>query len=49
MALRAHLLFQLLIVALSLNIFSLYRIKQKQKKFADSIIFFLRIFKIFQK
>ena len=31
MALCAHLLFQLLIVALSLSIFSLYSIKQKQK------------------
>jgi len=38
-ALRAHLLFQLLIVALSVSIFSLYSIKQKQK-FADFIIFF---------
>ena len=47
--LRAYLLFQLLIVTLSMSIFSLYSIKQKQKKFADFIIFFLRIFKILQK
>ena len=38
-ALRTHLLFQLLIVALSVSIFSLYSIKQKHKKFADFIIF----------
>ena len=48
MALRAHLLFQLLIVALSLNIFSLYRIKQKQKKFADFIIFFCAFLKFYK-
>jgi len=47
-ALRAHLLFQLLIVALSLNIFSLYSIKRKQKKFADFIIFFCAFSKFFK-
>ena len=47
-ALRAHLLFQLLIVALSVSIFSVYSIKQKQKMFADFIIFF-RAFSKFYK
>ena len=45
-ALRANLLFQLLIVALSVSIFSSYS-KIKQKRFADLIIFFWRIFKPF--
>ena len=47
MVLRAHLLFKLLIVALFLNIFSLYRIKQK--KSADFIIFFFAHFQNFTK
>ena len=38
MALRAHLLFQLLIVALSVSIFS-FSIKEKKKKLANFIIF----------
>ena len=44
-ALRAHLLFQLWIVALSLSIFSLYSIK---KKFANFIIFFRAFSKFFK-
>ena len=42
------LLLQLLIVA-SVSIFSLYSIKQKQKKIADFKMFFSHIFKILQK
>ena len=38
---KIFLLFQLLIVALSVSIFSLYSKKQKQKKLADFIIFFV--------
>ena len=41
-------LFQLLSVALSLNIYSLYSIKQKQKKFADFKIFFCSFSKFFK-
>ena len=44
----AHLQFQLLIVALSVNIFSLYSIKQKQKKFVDLIIIFRTFLKFYK-
>ena len=44
-ALRTHLLFQLLTVALSVSIFSLYR----KKKFADFIIFFCAFSKVNKK
>ena len=47
-ALRDHLLFQFLIVALSASIFSLHSIKQKLKQKIADFIFFSWIFKIFQ-
>ena len=45
-ALRPHLLFQLLIVTLSLSIFSLYSIKQKQNKNCGFHNFCSRVFKL---
>ena len=40
--------FKLLTVALSVSTYSLYSIKQKQKQFADLVIFFSCIFKFFK-
>ena len=47
-ALRAHLLFQLLNVALFVSIFSLYNIKQKQQKISDLTIFFRKFSKFYK-